>query len=86
MPYYVTKWALTRGILEIADEDVILGKGSIRWEPRGVEWHRTRDEAEARFLEIKTQRVSALRRQLERFENARSIIVKVGQRVGHDKG
>ena len=81
--YYVTKYALTKGIIEVSGE-VLSGDGNggylyLRavWPgaPNGVarfyapDWHERLDEAQARADQMVERRISSLNRQIEKLKS-----------------
>jgi len=76
MKIYVTKWALTLGILEMEAEDDVDGKRLDMAYVPGVllistsqnfhkrEWHRTRAEAITRAEEMRQNKMRSLQKQL----------------------
>ena len=78
--YYVTKYALTRGILEVQghlsepNRDMLVwfphsGIGGHREYAHGQDFHPTLFSARSRAEEMRIAKVKALRRQLDRLSN-----------------
>lgn len=78
MIVYVTRWALTKGILEVeVDEpterapDMVVGGSS----PLGCvyyhkgQWHRTREEAERKTWDMRDKKLASLRKQITKLED-----------------
>lgn len=84
--YWITKHVLTHGIFEFdgevdrCDGKLLLPKeniacaGGVPWRMiqryHGKEWHRTREEAEARGHELIARKVASLKKQLAKLEGA----------------
>jgi hypothetical protein len=72
--YYVTKYALTTGILAVEAEEC--GDDMIRCSGRfhqyfhreGRDWHRTFDAALAKATEMRDEKIASLRKQIGRLE------------------
>ena len=73
---YITKWALTQGILALETKDETCHR-SIRTEPSGCylrsyfwkdEWHLTYAAAVARAEEMRTKKIESLRKSLSKME------------------
>lgn len=86
MKVYVTKYALTRGILEftarerkalnpivVDDPDGMNKKASFY----GSDWHADFDAAQARAEQMRDARMRLLRKQIEKLENMRFTIKTV---------
>lgn len=73
MKVYITKYALTKGILEEEGEHssnfpsmVAVRKYSYYHKP---DWHLTKEEAIHRAKEMKAKKLNSLKKQLNRIEN-----------------
>lgn len=74
MKAYITKYALTKGILEKEAEEC--GNGMIatreKWNAyfhgEGKEWHRTKEEAIKRAEEMRKKKICSLEKQIEKLE------------------
>ncbi|NVZ11213.1 hypothetical protein HW932_18340 [Allochromatium humboldtianum] len=76
MTAYVTKYALTIGILEV--EGVVChGTSSTMFEwktdghantAHGKDWHRTREQALARAEEMRQKKIASLKKKIEQLE------------------
>ena len=80
MRVWVTKYALTKGILprevevcEGTSIDMVKVLGGNRWAEHyhgeGREWHRTRESATKRAAEMRDKKLKSLRKQIARLEN-----------------
>ena len=77
MTVWITKYALTKGILEIEAKhyggatDMIKQVG-IKWPSyyhgEGRDWHRTRAAAESHALAIRDKKIAALKKQIAKLE------------------
>jgi hypothetical protein len=78
MKVYVTKYALTQGILE--EEATLVGEARIKVSgdsSRGVfhafyykpDWYETREEAVARAEEMRKRKIASLEKSLKKFKN-----------------
>jgi len=79
MLIYISKYALSEGILELQGKDVGRGMAMIpptdtagftTYYKRG-EWHTTREEAVARAEDMCRRRIASLRRQIAKLEKLR---------------
>lgn len=75
MKFYITKYALTKGISCLDAEpcigfsNMIRSKNFMRSEPyHKPDWHRTRADAIARSEEMRTKKIASLKKQLSRLE------------------
>lgn len=79
MKAYITKWALTEGILEVEGKQsehspsLFVGsqKGSahaVYAHGEGKHWHRTREEAIVRAEELKRRKILSLKKTIEKLE------------------
>ena len=74
--YYITKYALTQGIIKVnaeANEQYpemisIHNSGSLMQHFHGNDWHETYEEALDRAEEMKTQKLLSLTKQIERIK------------------
>lgn len=92
---YVTKYALTRGILvyESSIEDLVDRDGSVivrdpdginkRAYYRGNDWHISPDAAMARAEEMRTAKIDSLRKQLSRMQALEIRVEKIGGSDAH---
>jgi hypothetical protein len=85
MKVYITKWALTTGILEIEGREVDNGYCVIKLSSDHMEqciqpgdWHRSIDAATVRARELKARKIINLTRQLERLKKLDIQLVKGG--------
>ena len=71
MKVYITKYALTRGILE-TDGATVEGIPSMAETNfgyfHGDDWHETKEEAIKRAEEMRTKKIASLRKQIEKLE------------------
>lgn len=74
--FFVTKYALTRGILEI--KAIELDNGMIKctvnshttyYHGEGREWHRTKDEAVKKANEMREKKLASLKKQIVKLES-----------------
>lgn len=80
MKVWITKYALSDGIKELAAEqsdyspDMVFGKvWNDCYHGEGKEWHRTYESAVVRMEEMRQKRISSLQKQIEKLEKMRSI-------------
>lgn len=74
MKVYITKYALTKGILE--KESRQCGDGMIATRERfsayfhgeGKDWHRTKENAIKRAEEMRMKKIESLKKQIEKLE------------------
>ena len=75
MKVWITKYALTSGILEKEVKD--FGDGSVReiensfpiyYHGEGKEWHRTKESAIAKAEEMRKKKIASLKKQIEKLE------------------
>ena len=72
---YVTKYALTKGILEMQVEETsqpgmvkaLIGSGWY-FHGEGRDWHRTFEAAQGRAKDMRIRKIEALKYQIERLE------------------
>ena len=85
MQIYVTKWALTQGILEMEADDIDetlypdrtirmasvpgVAGKSYRQNFHGSEWHRTQSAAIEQAEELRRKKIVSLQKQLAKIEN-----------------
>lgn len=75
MRAFVTKYALSKGILEVEGSRRDKGRGLIVWTNGhmqffyGNDWHETREAALARAEQMRDNRVKSLRKQIARLES-----------------
>jgi len=76
MKAYVTKYALTMGILELEVEDAddgmikdTRGQFPSYYHGEGKEWHRTREAAVKRAEVMRTKKIASIKKQLAKIEN-----------------
>ena len=88
MKVWITKYALTSGIIEINAE--ITDNGSAYdmgtsfptyYHEEGKEWHRTKESAIAKAEEMRKKKISSLQKQIKKLEN---INFEQGFDVGND--
>ena len=74
MKVYITKYALSDGILEKEAEECDRFLGMIRTDDgahfhgEGKDWTRTKEAAVARAQEMKTKKIKSLKKQIEKLE------------------
>jgi len=76
MKVFVTKYALTRGILEMDVEDCKTSSGMVRtlkdfpiyFHGEGKDWHRTHDAARAKAEDMRVKKIASLHKQIKKFE------------------
>ncbi len=71
MKAYITKWAITKGIIELDDpafyeNHIILSKYNAIIHP--VDWFRTKQEAINRAEEMRVNKIASLRKQIAKLE------------------
>lgn len=75
MKVWITKYALTSGILEKEVKD--FGDGSVKeiensfpiyYHGEGKEWHRTKESAIAKAEEMRKKKIASLKKQIEKLE------------------
>ena len=70
--YYVTRWALTSGVLMIPRDKARVSGRLLCWgkwgSVYGTDWHETRASAEARVAEMKERRRASLLQSLEELD------------------
>ncbi len=78
MKAYVTKYALTTGVLKIEAEDcgdgMIADKGgrfTAYYHGEGRDWHRTRAAAVERAKEMRLLKIASLKKQIAKLQKAR---------------
>lgn len=78
MKVWITKYALTKGIMEFdLDKDAISTRSPdmIEYAPyhyaRGNDWHREYNSAVMRAREMQTNKIASLKKQLERIQRLR---------------
>ena len=78
MKVWITKYALTKGILEI--ECVKIGDAGVRevgnsfptyYHGEGNEWHRTKESAIKKAEEMRQKKIESLKKQIEKLEKMR---------------
>ena len=86
MPYYVTKYGLTAGIIEIPDDAGEVSESNYLRFHHGDSWktsiakaHWTRDlsTAQAMVRAMMTKKVVALRKQADRYKQARRELIPI---------
>jgi hypothetical protein len=78
---YITKYALTKGIEVVEVEDcfhvspiMVVSIGQVYCDIyRGVDWHRTREQAIARAEVMRLAKIKALQASLDKFEAMRFV-------------
>ena len=88
---FITKFALTRGIVEIAAKDVTRfphdpallrsGKDGYVYLYHKPEWHDTRDEAVTRAEQMRKQEIASLEKKLKKLKDIAIDEISVGK--GH---
>lgn len=84
--YYVTRYALSEGILKVAGETegrTLIAR--IKGFPNiyhGRDWHRTPEAAEERALQMRDMRISSLRAQIEKLERMTKFQVVGIEKLG----
>ena len=77
MKVWITKYALTDGIIEeeakLCSEDMIKVEGRYfsYFHSEGKEWHRTEEAAKARAEEMRKKKIASLQKQLKKYEKMR---------------
>jgi len=77
MKVWVTKYALTKGILEVEvdspveDERMVRASGGWTTYYHKPDWHMTKAEAVARAEEMRTKKLASLRKQAAKLEKLR---------------
>ena len=83
---WVTKWALTQGILEVTGAvDHEISSTMLSWRRKagyrdyvhGKDWHRTPEAALDRVAEMKARKIDSLRRSIKKMESLRPVTHKV---------
>jgi len=79
MKIYVTKWAITQGILEMEADDTVSGTARTVFVPQSRssfaqafhsnEWHKTKAEAVERAEEMRRAKIVSLQGQLAKIQN-----------------
>lgn len=78
MKVWITKYALTKGILEKECED--RGNGAVKeaenrfpiyYHREGDEWHRTKESAIKKAEEMRQKKIASLKKQIEKLEKMR---------------
>lgn len=74
MKVYITKYALTRGILELDAKDIskssctIINKNGWRTYYDGKEWHQTMEDAKLDANSRRIRKIASLKKQLAKLE------------------
>lgn len=78
MKVWITKYALTRGIIETEGEvsvdfpDLLSAKGNVNYlHGEGKEWHRTKESAIKKSEEMRQKKIASLKKQIEKLEEMR---------------
>lgn len=74
MKVWITKYALTQGILEVEAKD--LGDDMIKtvekypsyYSKEGRDWHRTKESAISKAEEMRQKKIASLKKQIEKLE------------------
>lgn len=82
---YITKYALTQGILKMkvettdVSEDMVVHRkpGEMGQYFHGNDWHETQEAAENRFKEMKKKKIQSLKKQIKKIESMAFKIVTV---------
>lgn len=75
MKVFITKYALTKGVLE--EEVIDCGDGSVRnqfyvyFHGEGKEWHKSKESAEKKAEEMRQNKIASLKKQIEKLEKIR---------------
>jgi hypothetical protein len=75
MRVWITKYALTTGVFEVADAELFANNSAVTWKSKegysqyahGKDWHRTREDAFARAEEMRVQKLASLEKQINRL-------------------
>ena len=73
MKVYITKYALTEGILEVEAELFADGR-AVKWDQwstahgEGKEWHRTREGAKVRADVMRNRKIKSMRESIAKLE------------------
>lgn len=72
MKAYITKWALTKGIIEVDDPEfyenyIVISNIDPLINP--VDWFRTKQEAINRAEEMRVNKIASLMKQIAKFES-----------------
>ena len=74
MRVFITKYALTKGIIETEAKDIgddmieIVGKYPIYYHKDGREWHKTKESAIKKAEEMRQKKIASLKKQIEKLE------------------
>lgn len=76
--FWITKYALTKGIFDIETNEPSVEIPSLITDPKysltcyhgeGKDWHRTEDAARAKAEKMRKKKIASLREQIEKLEN-----------------
>jgi hypothetical protein len=75
MRVWITKYALTTGVFEVADAELFANDSAVTWKSKegysqyahGKDWHRTREDAFTRAEEMRVKKIAALEASIKRL-------------------
>jgi hypothetical protein len=79
---FITKYALTKGIIEAEGEVdgtmvvMIDPKRGYRWYAHGNDWHRSLPAAESRTVEMRNNKIKSLKKQIDKLNDMKTFKVK----------
>lgn len=83
MKVYITKWALTKGVLVVEAEPLqgsrehVVVKGAVPWQDYKFglgEWHATAEQAEKRANTLRDKRVEQLEAQAQKLRETNFVV------------
>lgn len=83
MKVYITKWALTKGVLvanaelDVRSQEHVVVRGAVPWQDFRFglgDWHTDRDKAEARASTMRDRKVAELEKQAAKLRETNFVI------------